>query len=65
MSRIDRKSSNQTVVTSAGILFCSLIFVFHSNVKQRDSVSRNLIQRVDSFDLRYLYIQPIRSKDSS
>ena len=36
MSRIDLKSSNQTVLTSAGILFCSLIFVFLSNVKQRD-----------------------------
>ena len=37
MSRIDLKSSNQTVLTCAGILFCSVIFVFLSNVKQRDS----------------------------
>ena len=29
MSLIDLKSSNQTVLTCAGILFCSLIFVFH------------------------------------
>ena len=34
---IDLKSTNQTVLTCAGILFCSLIFVFLSNVKQRDS----------------------------
>ena len=54
MSRIDLKSSNRTVLTCAGILFCSLIFDFLSNVKQSDSLSRNLEQRVDSFDLRYI-----------
>ena len=54
MSRIDLKSSNRTVLTCAGILFCSLIFVFLSNVKQSDSLSRNVEQRVDSFDLRYI-----------
>ena len=32
MSRIDLKSSNQTVLRCAGILFCSLIFVFLPNV---------------------------------
>ena len=54
MSRIDLKSSNRTVLTCPGILFCSLIFDFLSNVKQSDSLSRNLEQRVDSFDLRYI-----------
>ena len=54
MSRIDLKSSNRTVLTCAGILFCSLIFDFFSNVKQSDSLSRNLEQRVDSFDSRYI-----------